>query len=281
MLIESLSQYIECTGRQIATWQAHSRDVLEPVFRGQAAADWELVPALLRNGPFDKSVEDRLLQEFQQRSRPFLRQPPLGRLQWMALAQHHGLPTRLLDWSESSLVALFFALQEHERIDGTRRPPMRDDACVWLLNRNELHRRAGLPKTIVLLDAAEREWPSELVALVEAERDGVVVFTPAHVSSRMPVQKAAFTLFGNAPHVLEQLRGDRALLAQLVVPRSRARDLRSELAVAGITRSTLFPDLDGIACEVWEREVARRQQRAEPYFAPSYDAHSRTASEAE
>jgi hypothetical protein len=256
--IESLAHYFACVAKQLESWQAHSREVLEPVFRGQASVAWELVPALLRAGPFDKTFEDRLLREFEQRARPFLRQSPHGRLQWMALAQHHGLPTRLLDWSESALVALFFALQE-PHVDLPHVVHNVGDGCVWLLNRTELHARSGLPRHIVLLDAAEREWPENLVSLVEGERGGVVVFTPAHISSRMPVQKAAFTLFGSAPESLEALRDDRSLLARLVVPRERARQLQRELTIAGITRATLFPDLDGIACEVWERESTRRQ----------------------
>lgn len=266
--IESLAHYFACVGTQLESWQTRSREVLEPVFRGQASAAWELVPALLRAGPFEKAFEDRLLREFEQRARPFLRQSPHGRLQWMALAQHHGLPTRLLDWSESALVALFFALQE-PRVEQPHVVENVGDACVWLLNRTELHARSGLPRHIVLLDAAEREWPEDLVSLVEGERDGVVVFTPAHISARMPVQKAAFTLFGSAPDSLESVRQDEGLLAQLVVPRERARKLRRELAIAGITRATLFPDLDGIACEVWERERTRRQDElAQSAHAP-------------
>lgn len=262
MEIKSLAHYIECVGAQLATWQAHSDDVLEPIFRGQAAADWELTPALLRHGPFKKEVEDRLLQEFQQGARPFLEKPPQGRLQWMALAQHHGLPTRLLDWTESALVALFFALHEHEPLD-RRRTTLHDAPCVWMLNRNVLHARVRLPKHIILLDAAERDWPSELLALVEGERDGIVVFTPAHITSRMPAQKAAFTLFGRQADLLEEQRTDRGLLTQLLIPRARTSDLRRELAMVGITRSALFPGLDGIACDVWDGELSRRQQERE------------------
>lgn len=256
--IESLAHYVDCVAAQIAAWEEESGDdAIEPVFRGQSDAGWELIPGFLRGGPYSKSTEDRLLSEFQRGARPFLRQPPLGRLQWMALAQHHGLPTRLLDWSESALVALFFALQVKRSTQGAMLQ-QRSDACVWMLNRNALHARLRLPKQIILLDAAEREWPDGLVALVEGEGEGVLVFTPAHISSRMPVQKAAFTLFGSAADTLEELRDDVRVLRQLVIPRARVASLRRELEVAGITRSTLFPDLDGVAREVWERELRRR-----------------------
>jgi hypothetical protein len=259
-LIESLAQYIEFIGAQIASWRAHDGDgILEPVFRGQVDASWELIPGLLRGVPYLKQTEDRLLSEFQRGALPFLQRPPHGRLQWMALAQHHGLPTRLLDWSESALVALFFALQEPEYVYGLR-PVYAEHACVWVLNRNALHARFRLPSHIILLDAAERAWPETLHALVEGAGDGVLVFTPAHISARMPVQKAAFTLFGQRADALEVLRGDPLMLRQLVVPRARVPALRRELEVAGITRATLFPDLDGVACEVWDRELRRRRE---------------------
>jgi len=260
VLINSLAHYIECVGLQIDAWQKRGEPILEPVFRGQADATWELVPALLRSAPFSKHTEDRLLSEFQRGARPFLRHPPAGRLQWMALAQHHGLPTRLLDWSESALVALFFALQEHHSPDRLVCAPETQDACVWILNRNALHDLLDLPRQIILLDAAERDWPPALQALVEGERDGVLVFTPAHISSRMPVQKAAFTLLGAGALALEALRDDPTVLTQLILPRERVHLLRRELEVAGITRSTLFPDLDGVAGEVWDRELRRRRQ---------------------
>jgi hypothetical protein len=256
--IRSLSHYIECLEQQLDVWQADTQGPIEPVFRGQAHARWELVPALLRSGRYEHAMEDRLLREFQRGARPFLRQPPLGRLQWMALAQHHGLPTRLLDWSESALVALFFAMQEHHCIDGAPRVQHTEDACVWMLNRARLHARYSLPEQVVLIDAAEREWPEVLRALIEGDSDGVLVFATAHVSARMPVQKAAFTLFGRRADELERLRDDPTLMRQYQVPRKLVPLLSRELELAGITRSTLFPDLDGVAGEVWDRELRRR-----------------------
>jgi hypothetical protein len=261
-LIRSLSHYIECVEQQLTAWQAATQGPIEPVFRGQANADWELVPALLRSGRYARATEDRLLREFQRGARPFLRQPPMGRLQWMALGQHHGLPTRLLDWSESALVALFFAMQEHHQIDGSPRVECTEDACVWMLNRARLHARYSLPEQVVLIDAAEREWPGDLRALIEAECDGVLVFATAHVSARMPVQKATFTLFGPQANELERLRDDPMLLRQYRIPRRLVPMLSHALELAGITRSTLFPDLDGVAGEVWDRELRRRAQRA-------------------
>jgi hypothetical protein len=259
--IRSLAHYVDEVARQLEAWREQSGSLLEPVFRGQVDVHWELIPGLLRSGPYSRHTEDRLLHEFQRAARPFLQQPPLGFLQWMALAQHHGLPTRLLDWSESALVALFFALQEHHCFDGTPRPPHTEDACVWLLNRDVLHARYHLPAQIILVDAAERAWPPQLQALVAGECEGVLVFTPAHVSSRMPVQKAAFTLFGSQADTLEKLRDDALILQQFVIARERVARLRHELEMAGITRSTLFPDLDGVASEVWERELRRNPRR--------------------
>jgi hypothetical protein len=256
--IQSLSHYVEVIAQQLPIWHAPSGPALEPVFRGQTDIAWELIPALLRSGPFSKATEERLLHEFQRAARPYLQQPPLGFLQWMALAQHHGLPTRLLDWSESALVALFFALQEHHCFDRAHRIRQTRDACVWMLNRDLLHARFRLPQQIILVDAAEHAWPAHAQALIAGDCEGVLVFTPTHVSSRMPVQKAAFTLFGASAESLERLRADPQLLQCFVIPRERVPRLRYELEMAGVTRATLFPDLDGVASEVWDRELRRR-----------------------
>ena len=258
--IQSLAHYVEAIAQQTDTWRQRSGAHLEPVFRGQLDIEWRLIPGLLRSGPYDKQTENRLLNEFQRAARPYLQKPPLGFLQWMALAQHHGLPTRLLDWSESALVALFFALQEQHCFDGSLRVRQARDACIWLLNRDVLHARFKLPPQIILVDAAERAWPQHAQALVAGESEGVLVFTPTHVSTRMPVQKAAFTLFGSSASSLERLRDDPLLLQRLVIPRERVPRMRHELEMAGITRSTLFPDLDGVASEVWERELRRRDE---------------------
>jgi hypothetical protein len=259
--VHSLGEYVERIGQQLSAWKGHTPRVLEPVFRGQADAHWELVPALLRSAPYDSALENTLLDEFQRGARPFVERHPVNRLQWMALAQHHGLPTRLLDWSESAFVALFFALAEHVDAEGRGSCKHDDDACVWMLNRNALHERFGLASQMILLDDSEETWPDTLRDLIAGKSEGVLVFTAVHITARMPVQKAAFTLFGSASDTLEALRNDESLLLQLVIPRECVMAFRRELEVAGITRSMLFPDLDGVAAEVWERAVRRRWER--------------------
>lgn len=83
-------------------------------FRGQANAKWKLVPAIFRRHDFDESS---MFNHFQIRA-PEYRNSHRSVFDWLCLMQHYNLPTRLLDWSESVLVALFFAAQGSRRVDG-------------------------------------------------------------------------------------------------------------------------------------------------------------------
>lgn len=123
--VQSLADYISVLGTAITSpgpfW-----------FRGHARAEWELVPSALRyNTNADRQKALALLSEFRRVAEIKLDRPPQPdeELKWVQLAQHYGLPTRLLDWTESATIALYFACLE-----------LGFDGLVFLMNPIDLNR---------------------------------------------------------------------------------------------------------------------------------------------
>ena len=90
-------------------------------FRGHGDKSWRLEPALSRQDKL--AAEIQLMKRFKQNAFQFLPHVPQGEWEWMFLMQHYGVPTRLLDWTESPLVGLYFALLEDCFKDGSTKPP--------------------------------------------------------------------------------------------------------------------------------------------------------------
>lgn len=261
----SLAEYLQYAMEIKQQWSADV-EVCEPLFRGPRDEEWELVPTFYRGGKFDQAygaVERSMLVEFQQRARPHLSWEPRSPVTWMALAQHHALPTRLLDWTESALVALFFAVARSR----CAQEEQTTNAAVWVLNRRTLNQPQNLEEHIVCLDESKDTWPSEsslhhfFPTHGEPTSPEVVAFSVVHVSRRLEVQRSAFTLFGSEPYALENHRENSALLQKIQVPSRRIDTMRRELEMAGVTYATLFPDLDGIARDVSDREERRGRER--------------------
>lgn len=140
--------------------RCHDRLVL---FRGQPA-DEPLLPKIARGKPkadFLKQ-EEHLLHEFKIRSAPHLEHVERDDWDWLAIAQHHGMATRLLDWTANPLVALWFAVRE-SRTEG-------DDGVVWFF-----------PYSNEDIANQETEFP------FKGER--TMVFQPKHGSGPNPVEK--------------------------------------------------------------------------------------------
>lgn len=195
------------------------------IFRGQTDMDWELVPKIQRpdflrhRALFDLEVmtrdeqERRILDAFKKAARPHLPATPADPWEWLALAQHHGLATRLLDWTGNPLAALFFAVQSSTG----------KDALVWCY-RHEGKVRDDVPDPLDI--------------------DEVVYFDPPHISPRIQAQAACFTA-----HPIPERKGEgfwRGKLAKVIISRHARGHLLRELAELHVHRSALFPDLDGV-----------------------------------
>lgn len=255
-----------------------------PWFRGEKVARWTaLQPKLYRKREWrNPRYENRLLQQFRMKapSLGLLDTPPRGHTdEWLFLAQHVGLPTRLLDWTEGLFVALHFSLLE-------------DRPVIWMLDPialNRLSTKDPIPDNefpltwfspgrsplriadLVSLKKKAKRYPSIFAgdpfealddSLVrpsignvnirgawEQDRIGTMIpvaIHPTNIHDRMSAQKSCFTIHGKDKRSLALQVGSRVLRKYIVPPNDR-KLMRADLQMMGVTHSTVFPDLDGLA----------------------------------
>jgi hypothetical protein len=178
--------------------------------RPDARRDWQDGSCL----PHSVDLERAALEVFKRRALPHLERTPVNDLEWLAIAQHHGTPTRLLDWTESPLVAAFFAM-EAAGADG--------QPAIYLLER---------PPTVTSQD--ERD-PFSV--------SGVKSYDPPHIASRIAAQRGVFTI-QHDPSSAAGLEG----LEQWVFPRgTECYRIKRIIERIGFNRASIFPDLPGLA----------------------------------
>lgn len=215
--------------RQIKSWQellsffeeARGHDI---IYRGVTRAHYELLPKVGRakavKEGWSKEAEIQVLRNFRRLAQPHLEPVPRGDSdsEWMVIGQHHGLPTRLLDWTTSPLVATFFAVEWSGK---------KIDVAIYV---------ERLPKS-----------PKVVHTLVKNifDIENLEFLFPFHITKRIPAQHGVFTVHPNptTPY-------DSESLIKLVVPSDLRQEVQLALDAFGINRASLFPDLDGIAAMI-------------------------------
>jgi hypothetical protein len=148
--------------------------------------------------------------------------------------QHHGLPTRLLDWTHNFGVALYFALKGS---DG--------DAAVWVLDPYELNAASTGRDLLLHPTQLKADYRACFIDHTAAPDGNVVAIAPLRHHPRSISQQSAFTLHGDLSRPLEELHP--STVTKIVVPKEARHDAEVFLSLAGITEFTVFPDLDGLA----------------------------------
>lgn len=224
-------------------------------YRGLPCEELKLLPTLHRdNIPVGDEVH--LMNRFKQNAHEFLEQRPQGEWEWMLLARHHGLPSRLLDWTENPLVGLFFAS------DGYDSRHSESNGALWCLSPPDLNQVASngtiredvLP---MLLDEEDLSPADEFLTLYKTSRVVSAMTTDSRppaaaisirTTKRIQAQLGVFTIHHADAKPLDEWEG-ASHVWKYVVPSEAKVSIQEELRSSGVTALTLFPDLDNVARE--------------------------------
>jgi acylphosphatase len=218
------------------------------IYRGMNDASQTLNTSLQRLGGDYPKLERHLLRNFKKYAH---RDAASGNSvwNWLAVAQHHGLPTRLLDWTYSPYVALHFATNELEHYD--------KDAVIWALNYVALNQ--FLPKKLkkIIEKEASNTFTAEMLDQVcttlddldqRSEEEFLLFLEPPSLDSRITNQFALFSLLSDARTTLESwLLKHPECFFKIILPKELKWEIRDKLDQANITERVLMPGLDGLS----------------------------------
>jgi len=209
--VEDLHRYVFGLDRGLST-----------IFRGVRDSEKHtLVPSLGR-GEFpafgDQSIirnERRMFKLFREAALPYLSFTPRNDWEWLAIAQHHGLPTRLLDWTTNPLVALYFAVEKEH--DG--------DSAIFVYTGTETVDTDTMPDPFAI--------------------DKVFRYRPPHITQRIVAQSGLFTVHNEPDKPFESPQ-----IKKIIIEKTERREIKAQLYKCGISRKTMFPGLDGLTSDI-------------------------------
>lgn len=247
MPITSVSQYVELIKNQ------EHRHISQWFFRGHCDNAYRLIPSLFRidrkesYADWDR-IEKYIMRQFKAESRPYLKSIPATEIEWLTLAQHYGLPTRLLDWTTNPLIALYFAVENYKNDK---------NADVWMY---------GLSSTNNCW--SESTWLAKKINLSGNICENVIF--PSHIDSRITNQSGCFTIHEIPEKNKEFIAANLTPrifdhFIKLTIDKDIKKDILNELYNLGIHRGFIYPGLEGLTARIkFEIETTHKRATLQP-----------------
>jgi hypothetical protein len=222
-------------------------------YRGVAVDSYPLTNGLSRLGPYYPTLEQNLIKQFKKYAHADIVERDTE-WHWLSVAQHHGLPTRLIDWTYSPFIALHFATCELDKYD--------QDAAVWKVNFSEAHTLLQDGYTEILRRLGARIFSVDALAesiktLAELDRlhapnfDAAIFFEPPAIDERIVNQFAYFSVLSHptlsmSDWLVRDSTSAAVSTTKVVIDKSLKWEVRDKLDQCNMTERVLFPGLDGV-----------------------------------
>lgn len=218
----SFMEYIESVQAYVKLILDNSAKKKNFIYRGHASTAFELKPSIGRCN-YSKSLEKEIFLKFKQQYYSYTNERPQNDIELLFLAQHYGLPTRLLDWTYNPMVALYFACENHDAEDG----------CIFTV---DLH-------NAILFDSeSNQQSPKTIDDIISYENPVYII--PSYTDARYKNQKALFLLCSKPDQKFT------FATPRFVVKKEYKSQIREDLAMLGYDKTLVYPMLDSLCSDI-------------------------------
>ncbi|MBD5532797.1 MAG: FRG domain-containing protein [Lachnospiraceae bacterium] len=214
-------------------------------YRGQEKSEWHLEPSIQRGKLYQK--ENYVTNDFYIYVKQIENDTPSKNnyAAWMSLMQHYGLPTRILDWSSSPLIACYFALEKNRDES--------DDACIWVLIPRRINVKEGFGEYVYPIDAYAVQQMlttafKKNVVIEPQFVDKIIACHSVEKNIRMYSQQSSFTVH-NSYRKLEDIC-DSETLFKFIIPCGCKERMYESINILGISTSYVYPDMEHVSQDI-------------------------------